>query len=135
MALNSTEADSNTQSDSQSAGGNESFRNSSDRGDTQTEEEDDQGNKMTLKWIRDELKRDWKTYYRTPELNEKLYFHHKGKIEFQKPFPEKSSEARTKITNHKLIFYRFCQAQTHVNVSRFEVLILRSKWMRRDIGP
>ena len=65
---------------------------------------------MTLKWIRDELKRDWKTYYRTPELNEKLYFHHKGKIEFQTPFLEKSNGVRTKITNHKFIFYRFRQA-------------------------
>ena len=38
---------------------------------------------MTLKWIEKELKRDWKTYYRTKELNEKLYFHCKGKLEVQ----------------------------------------------------
>ena len=82
MAQVSTEAGSSAQSDSQSASGNDSFRNSSDRGDT-TEEEDGT-HKMSLKWINSELKRDWKTYYRTHELNEKLYFHHKGKDEFHK---------------------------------------------------
>ena len=82
MAQNSTEAGSSAQSDSNSTAGNESFRNSSDRGDT-TEEEEGGGHKMTLKWINAELKRDWKTYYRTHELNEKLYFHHKGKDEIR----------------------------------------------------
>jgi hypothetical protein len=32
-----------------------------------------------LKWINDFVKKDWKTYYRTLELNEKLYFHYKGR--------------------------------------------------------
>ena len=90
MAQNSTEAGSSAQSDTQSASGNESFRNSSDRGDT-TEEEEGGGHKMTLKWINSELKRDWKSYYRTHELNEKLYFHHKGKHEIRNSkIPEKS---------------------------------------------
>ena len=70
----STEAGSTTQSDHQSES-NESFRNSSER----DEDEEENGVRMTVKWIRNELKRDWKTYYRTAELNEKLYFHHKGK--------------------------------------------------------
>ena len=93
QALNSTEAGSTTQSDSHSASGNESFRNSSDRGDTQSEEaEEEQGGRLTLKWIKNELKRDWKTYYRTAELNEKLYFQCKGKHhEFHRTkIPEKS---------------------------------------------
>ena len=83
MAHVSTEAGSSAQSDSASAGGEESFRGSSDRGNT-TEEEDENGRqKMSVKWITKELKRDWKTYYRTAELNEKLYFHCKGKSEVQ----------------------------------------------------
>ena len=81
MAQNSTEAGSSAQSDSHSASADESYRNSSDRGNTTEEEEDANGqHRMTLKWINTELKRDWKTYYRTAELNEKLYFHHKGKL-------------------------------------------------------
>ena len=83
MAHVSTEAGSSAQSDSASNAGEESFRGSSDRGNT-TEEEDENGrSRMTLKWITKELKRDWKTYYRTAELNEKLYFHCKGKDEVQ----------------------------------------------------
>ena len=83
MAQVSTEAGSSIQSDSHSTEGNESFRNSSDRGNTTEEEDEQNGNKLTKKWIANELKRDWKTYYRTAELNEKLYFHHKGKHEVQ----------------------------------------------------
>ena len=79
MAHVSTDAGSSAQSDSASADGKDSYRGSSDRGNA-TEEEDENGRaKMTLKWITSELKRDWKTYYRTAELNEKLYFHCKGK--------------------------------------------------------
>ena len=28
--------------------------------------------------MKDCFKKEWKRYYRTPELNEKLYFHYKG---------------------------------------------------------
>ena len=81
MAQPSTEAGSSAQSDSHSTQGNESFRNSSDRGETTEEEEREEsgGVKLTVKWIEQEFKRDWKLYYRTKELNEKLYFHCKGK--------------------------------------------------------
>ena len=53
MAQPSTEAGSSAQSDSHSTQGNESFRNSSDRGETTEEEEreDTGGVKLTVKWI------------------------------------------------------------------------------------
>ena len=34
-----------------------------------------------MKWINEFFKKDWKNYYRTLELNEKLYFHYKGRHE------------------------------------------------------
>ena len=33
---------------------------------------------LTLRYIKDLLSREWKQYYRTPHLNEKLYLHYKG---------------------------------------------------------
>jgi len=53
-------------------------QNSSNRDDS-SDAGDEIGTKLTLKWINDFFKKDWKTYYRTYELNEKLYFHYKGK--------------------------------------------------------
>lgn len=37
------------------------------------------GHQLTQKFLMDLFKKDWKLYYRTPELNEKLYLHYKGK--------------------------------------------------------
>jgi dynein assembly factor 1 len=48
------------------------------------------GPRCTKKWILDLFKKEWKLYYRTFELNEKLYFHYKGfeRIENMHLFPE-----------------------------------------------
>lgn len=59
------------------------LNNSNSHRDEESNNEDDGGNKLTLKWIYDFFKKDWKTYYRTLELNEKLYFHFKGRRESQ----------------------------------------------------
>jgi dynein assembly factor 1, axonemal len=56
-----------------------------------TESEDEDGPlRMTVKWFKEFFKKEWRTYYRTFELNEKLYLHFKGfnKIENMHLFPE-----------------------------------------------
>jgi len=58
---------------------------------TETEEEDEDGpRRMSLKWFKEFFKKEWRTYYRTFELNEKLYLHFKGfnKLENMHLFPE-----------------------------------------------
>ena len=77
MANTSTEAGSTTQSDrlSSSASGSLAL---SQRSDSDSQDENN-GPTMSEKWLKDFLKKDFKTYYRTPELNEKLYLHFKGK--------------------------------------------------------
>lgn len=67
---------------------------SSQRGDTSDDQrendEDGPARRCTKKWILDFFKKEWKMYYRTFELNEKLYFHYKGfeKIENMELFPD-----------------------------------------------
>jgi hypothetical protein len=70
-----------TESDAQSDSGLSAPNNSNSQRDEESNNEDDGANKLTLKWIYDFFKKDWKTYYRTLELNEKLYFHFKGRRE------------------------------------------------------
>jgi hypothetical protein len=56
-----------------------------------TESEDEDGpRRMTVKWLKEFFKENWRTYYRTFELNEKLYLHFKGfnKFENMHLFPE-----------------------------------------------
>jgi dynein assembly factor 1 len=36
------------------------------------------GRQLTQAYLKDLFKKEWKLYYRTPELNEKLYLHYKG---------------------------------------------------------
>jgi hypothetical protein len=67
-----------TDSDVTSDSGMSGLNNSSAR-DESSQDEDSHYTKLTLKWINEFFKKDWKTYYRTLELNEKLYFHYKGK--------------------------------------------------------
>jgi len=38
------------------------------------------GRQLTQGYLRELFKKEWKLYYRTPELNEKLYLHYKGKL-------------------------------------------------------
>ena len=38
------------------------------------------GRNLTPQYLKDLFKKDWKLYYRTPELNEKLFLHYKGKL-------------------------------------------------------
>ncbi len=49
-----------------------------DDSSSQAEEEQNE-NKLTPKWLKSFFSKDWKHYYRTFELNEKLYLHFKGK--------------------------------------------------------
>ena len=74
----STEAGSATMSqhDSDSAS-NPAF--SSRDSQSSDNENEDQGNKITPKWLLKFFAKDWKHYYRTFELNECLYLHFKGK--------------------------------------------------------
>lgn len=36
------------------------------------------GRQLNEKFFKELFKKEWKLYYRTPELNEKLYLHYKG---------------------------------------------------------
>jgi hypothetical protein len=38
------------------------------------------GRTLSMQYLKDLFKKDWKLYYRTPELNEKLFLHYKGKF-------------------------------------------------------
>lgn len=67
-----------TESDATSDSGMSGLQNSSNR-DESSDNGEEMGSRLTLKWIYDFFKKDWKTYYRTLELNEKLYFHYKGR--------------------------------------------------------
>ena len=81
----STEAGSTSQSvhDTESAS-SVALSQRSDSSDN--EEENDGRSKLTQKWLLQFFSKDWKHYYRTFELNEKLYLHFKGKY-----FPEISN--------------------------------------------
>jgi hypothetical protein len=49
------------------------------RSDPEEPETDEAGNKnLTKKYLRDLFKDNFRKYYRTPSLNEKLYLHYKG---------------------------------------------------------
>jgi len=39
------------------------------------------GRNLTPKYLKDLFKKEWKLYYRTPELNDKLFLHYKGRFE------------------------------------------------------
>ena len=79
----STEAGSTSQSqhDTESA----SSAALSQRSDQSENEEGEDGRaQLTQKWLLSFLSKDWKHYYRTFELNEKLYLHFKGKLSSKK---------------------------------------------------
>ena len=85
----STEAGSTSQSqhDTESA----SSQALSQRSDQSENEEEDGRSQITQKWLLSFFSKDWKHYYRTFELNEKLYLHFKGKqsdIHVSPPLPE-----------------------------------------------
>ena len=40
------------------------------------------GRVLSQKYLQDLFKKEWKLYYRTPELNEKLFLHYKGKLTY-----------------------------------------------------
>ena len=73
----STDAGSTNQSDSHT---NEDS-NSARFNDSESEHGDDQvnGPQITLKYLADLFKKEWKLYYRTMHLNERLFLHCKGK--------------------------------------------------------
>ena len=47
------------------------------------EKEEDGSPILTLRYIKNLLSKEWKQYYRTPHLNEKLYLHYKGFSHFK----------------------------------------------------
>jgi hypothetical protein len=47
------------------------------------EKEADGSQIMTLRWIKEFISKEWRMYYRTPHLNEKLYLHYKGFSHFK----------------------------------------------------
>ena len=55
---------------------------SSTQGSTLNESRDSDsvngGRQLNEKFFKDLFRKEWKMYYRTPELNEKLYLHYKG---------------------------------------------------------
>ena len=73
--MTASTADATTYSDSLS-----DSNRSHTRDDTSSQEEDDGSTRLTPKWIKDFFRKEWKTYYRTAELNNKLYFHYKGNL-------------------------------------------------------
>lgn len=76
----------NTKDDTSSQRG----ETSDDQGNDENEDNNGSIRRCTRKWILDHFKKEWKMYYRTFELNEKLYFHYKGfdKIENMDLFPQ-----------------------------------------------
>lgn len=53
--------------------------NDSSHNDSMDTDSSSGGRTLSLQYLRDLFKKEWKLYYRTPELNEKLYLHYKGK--------------------------------------------------------
>jgi len=46
------------------------------------------GRQLTNQYLKELFKKEWKMYYRTPELNEKLFLHYKGKSSASAYLPE-----------------------------------------------
>lgn len=46
--------------------------------DESPEREEDGSVRLTNRWLKELFKKEWKKYYRTPELNEKLFLHYHG---------------------------------------------------------
>jgi hypothetical protein len=44
------------------------------------------GRTLSQQYLKDLFKKEWKLYYRTPELNEKLFLHYKGKKQRSRTF-------------------------------------------------
>ena len=42
------------------------------------------GRTLSTQYLKDLFKKEWKLYYRTAELNEKLFLHYKGNVNFSK---------------------------------------------------
>ena len=77
----STEAGSTSQSqhDTESAS-SVALSNRDDTSSQRSMDDEDNGEKrINQKWLLNYFSKDWKHYYRTFELNEKLYLHFKGK--------------------------------------------------------
>ena len=75
----STEAGSTSQSVHDTDSASSVALSQRDDSSSQAEEDDQNENKLTPKWLKSFFSKDWKHYYRTFELNEKLYLHFKGK--------------------------------------------------------
>ena len=86
MATTSTEAGSTSQS-VHDTDTNSSVALSSHEDSSSEQDENDGTPKLTQKWLLAFFSKDWKHYYRTFELNERLYLHFKGK-NFARNFPE-----------------------------------------------
>ena len=75
----STEAGSTSQSQHDTDSNSGSLALSSRDDSSANGDEDNGAPQLTQKWLLSFFSKDWKHYYRTFELNERLYLHFKGK--------------------------------------------------------
>ena len=133
MALSSTEAGSTSQSvqDTESASDVALSRHS----DSSDQEENDDGrNKLTEKWLLKFFSNDWKHYYRTFELNEKLYLHFKGKNFVIHCFARNLGNFPN-LTLNLFSLLRLRKDQMHGEVPSLEDFVLRRQRSQRDQWP
>ena len=114
----STEAGSTSQSvhDTESASSVALSSNESSHESSENEEENDGVKRITPKWLLNFFSKDWKHYYRTFELNEKLYLHFKGKqaLELLGNFPDFSRRPFEFRPQRNQVHGTFPQAQSLV---------------------
>lgn len=105
--------DSDRQSDTDNSFNNTRDDSSSQRGSEDGGEEGRQI-RLTRRWLDQFFRKEWKMYYRTIELNEKLYLHYKGfaRLENMDLFPDLKclyfegngiERIESLDTNHKLM--------------------------------
>lgn len=83
MATTSTEGGSTSQSVHDTESASDVALSHHQHSESSEQEDNEDGSpKLTRKWLLQFLSKDWKHYYRTFELNEKLYLHFKGFSKF-----------------------------------------------------
>ena len=60
---------------------NTSTQCSTSHNDSMETDSQNGGRTLSNQYLKDLFKKEWKLYYRTPELNEKLFLHYKGMIQ------------------------------------------------------
>jgi len=88
--VSSADNTSNSDASSQQDSGTIGTRDETSSQDENNDDDEFGPKRITRKWLLEFFKKDWKTYYRTFELNERLYLHYKGFSELRcmELFPE-----------------------------------------------